>query len=100
LVCLSFSSTSYATDWGLIAKNIAMDASVVYDIETTYRALGSGAREGNPSMDFFLKKGRKVSYPVFFGVNYLISSLRKDSWLAPGIIIGTHTGIGTLNLRF
>jgi hypothetical protein len=86
--------------------------ATVFDLESTYRAINNGAREGNVLMKPFINHGRPVAYAfsgaVDTGVIFLAYKMKKSQnpderkmwWLIPVAFTAGHAIAGGFNLRF
>ncbi|MBI1934992.1 hypothetical protein HYS31_00990 [Candidatus Woesearchaeota archaeon] len=90
----------------------ALEASTIYDVETTFNALNRCERKGyicgeaNPLMRPFVESGRPATYAIQHAINaYLAWSAYQWKpaggrwWLPPLVVIGVHAVAGTSNLR-
>ncbi len=97
--------TTDASFYGLVA---IQTVATVADMETTFRAIRHGAKEGNPIQRPFVERGRGPAYAFNFGMNALLDWMAykqkkagQSNWyFLPATTIGSHTIGAGLNLRF
>lgn len=87
----------------------ALQASTIYDMETTFRTLDRcpTCREGNPIMRPFVSAGRPATYAFTTGINLLalhtslqLRKAHKKWWYVPSAVaIGIHVFAGIHNSR-